>query len=48
MYAMHIFNSLKVMKLDIFSRRKFKCDACGDKFKTNTEVEQHRKMAHPK
>jgi hypothetical protein len=35
------------MKFDIFSRRKFKCDACGDKFKTDMEVEQHRKMAHP-
>ena len=47
-YLTHIYDSLKVMKLDIFSRRKFKCDACGDKFKADTEVEQHRKVVHPK
>jgi hypothetical protein len=41
---MHISDSLKAMKLDIFSRRKFKCDTCGDKFKTDTEVEQHREL----
>ena len=33
------------MKFDFFSRKKSKCDACGDKFKTDT-VEQHRKIAH--
>jgi hypothetical protein len=35
------------MKLDIFNRRKFKCDTCRDKFKTDTGVEQ-RKIAHPR
>jgi hypothetical protein len=25
------------MKFDIFSRKKFKCITCGDKFKTETE-----------
>lgn len=45
---MYISNSSKIMKLDIFNRRKFKCDMFGDKFKTDTEVEQHRKIAHPR
>ena len=35
------------MKFDIFSRKKFKCNICGDKFKTETELEQHRRTAHP-
>ena len=34
------------MKFDFFSRKKSKCNACGDKFKTDTELEQHRKIAH--
>ena len=36
------------MKFDFFSRKKFKCNVCGDKFKTGTEVEEHHKIAHPK
>ena len=41
-------DNLMVMKFDIFSRKKFKCNVCGDKFKTDTEVEQHRRTAHPR
>ena len=44
---MYISDSLKAMKLDIFSRKKFKWDTCRDKFKTDTWVEQ-RKIAHPR
>jgi hypothetical protein len=45
---MHISDKLMVMKFDFFSRRKFKCDACGDKFKTDSELEQHRRTKHPR
>jgi|SRR6187200_1450150 len=47
-YFQHISDNLMVMKFDIFSRKKFKCNVCGDKFKTDTEVEQHRRTAHPR
>jgi hypothetical protein len=33
------------MKFDIFSRKKFKCNVCGDKFKTDTELGQHLRRA---
>jgi uncharacterized protein (DUF2225 family) len=36
------------MKFDIFSRKKFKCNICGDKFKTETELVQHTRQEHPK
>jgi hypothetical protein len=36
------------MKFDIFSRKKFKCSICGDKFKTDAELEQHRRIEHPR
>jgi hypothetical protein len=36
------------MKFDFFSRKKFKCTTWGDKFKTETELEQHRRTAHPR
>jgi len=45
---MYISDSLKAMKFDFFSRKKFKCITCGDKFKTETELEQHRRTAHPR
>jgi uncharacterized protein (DUF2225 family) len=34
------------MKFDIFSRKKFKCNVCGDKFKTETELNQHNRQEH--
>lgn len=34
------------MKFDIFERKKFKCDKCGEKFKTETELNKHQQMTH--
>jgi DNA-directed RNA polymerase subunit RPC12/RpoP len=34
------------MKFDIFGRKKFKCNTCGDKFKTESELDQHRRQYH--
>ena len=31
------------MKFDIFSKKKFKCNISGDKFKTDIELEQQRR-----
>jgi uncharacterized protein (DUF2225 family) len=36
------------MKFDFFSKKKFKCDVCDEKFKTQTELAQHRKLKHGK
>lgn len=36
----------KSMKFDFFSRKKFRCNICGQKFKTETEMEQHHKREH--
>jgi hypothetical protein len=30
------------MKFNIFERRKFKCDKCGEKFKYETELNTHQ------
>jgi 5-methylcytosine-specific restriction endonuclease McrA len=30
---------MNAMKFDFFRRKKFKCNVCGDKFKTDTELE---------
>jgi hypothetical protein len=32
------------MKFDFFSRKKFKCDICDEKFKT--ELKQYSKLEH--
>jgi Zinc-finger of C2H2 type len=34
------------MKFDFFSRKKFKCDICNEKFKTEADLRQHNKMEH--
>jgi DNA-directed RNA polymerase subunit RPC12/RpoP len=34
------------MRFDFFSRKKFKCITCGEKFKTETELQGHRKIEH--
>jgi len=34
------------MKFDIFSRKKFKCTICDDKFKTQLELAEHKRMRH--
>ena len=34
------------MKFDFFSRKKFKCDICKEKFKTETELRQHNNLEH--
>jgi hypothetical protein len=35
-----------IMHFDFFSRKKFKCTTCGEKFKTETELQGHRKIEH--
>jgi hypothetical protein len=30
------------MKFNIFERKKFKCDRCGEKFKNETELNKHQ------
>jgi len=32
------------MKFDFFSKKKFKCDVCDEKFKTQTELAHHNKL----
>jgi len=34
------------MKFDIFSRKKFKCTICDEKFKTQRELTEHKHMRH--
>jgi uncharacterized protein (DUF2225 family) len=34
------------MKFDFFSWKKFKCDMCGQKFKTEAEIGKHSKLEH--
>jgi hypothetical protein len=36
--------SSKIMKFDIFSRKKFKCTIYDDKFKTQFELTEHKHM----
>jgi hypothetical protein len=45
-YALHNIRKWKWMKFDFFSRKKFKCDMCKEKFKTETELRQHSKLEH--
>jgi Zinc finger, C2H2 type len=34
------------MKFNIFERKKFKCNKCGEKFKDEAELNKHEKIAH--
>ena len=34
------------MKFDFFTRKKFKCVKCGEKFKSETELMQHSRLDH--
>jgi len=34
------------MKFNIFGKKKFKCNTCEKKFKTESELEQHRRQEH--
>ena len=34
------------MKFDFFTRKKFKCLKCDEKFKIETELRQHSKIDH--
>ena len=38
--------SSKIMKFDIFSRKKFKCTICDEKFKTQRELTEHKHIRH--
>jgi len=39
-------SSNNTMKFDIFSRKKFKCNICVEKFKTQRELTEHKHMRH--
>ena len=43
LYELKSSNSVK---FDIFSRKKFKCTICDEKFKTQLELTEHRHMRH--
>ena len=34
------------MKFNIFERKKFRCDKCGEKFKNETELNKHKQITH--
>ena len=34
------------MHFDFFSRNKFKCNLCSRKFKTETELQDHKRIEH--
>jgi hypothetical protein len=34
------------MKFNIFGRKKFKCNKCGEKFKNEIELNRHEQIAH--
>jgi hypothetical protein len=38
-------SNIDIMKFNIFGK-KFKCDACGKKFKTETELMTHNQAEH--
>ncbi len=43
LYELESSNS---MKFDIFSRKKFNCTICDEKFKTQIELTEHKHMRH--
>lgn len=44
LYLVCILNH--VMHFDFFSRKKFKCPVCGEGFKSDSEMQGHRKTEH--
>lgn len=36
------------MKFNIFERKKFKCNECGEKFKNKPELSKHQQIAYGK
>ena len=34
------------MQSDVFSRKKFKCMVCGKGFKSEAELQNHKKLEH--
>ena len=34
------------MKFDLFTKKKFTCNTCEKKFKTATQLEEHRQLKH--
>lgn len=34
------------MKFNFLNRKKFKCDACKEKFETESDLAQHNKLEH--
>ncbi|MPZ07187.1 MAG: hypothetical protein GEU26_12375 [Nitrososphaeraceae archaeon] len=34
------------MQFDFFSRKKFKCVVCGKGFKSEAELQDHKKLEH--
>jgi hypothetical protein len=37
---------IKVMKFNLFDRKKFKCNLCDEKFKTGNELTEHNHIKH--
>jgi hypothetical protein len=36
----------RIMKFDIFKRKKFKCSKCEENFKNETELNKHQQITH--
>jgi transposase-like protein len=34
------------MQFNLFGKKKFKCNSCGKKFKTEAELAEHRQKEH--
>jgi hypothetical protein len=48
LYALDILPWSVKMKFPSFGGgKKYKCDSCGQKFKMESELEDHRRKAHP-
>jgi hypothetical protein len=48
LYAQNTTTLERKMKFPSFGGgKKYKCDSCGQKFKMESELEDHRRKAHP-